>query len=178
MTGFDRKSAERIAKVVGYVEGVIQNRPPVRGAGAVFPPYGFWARISDTDGSAKYSWKAQKIGSDGTLTDDSDGASGNYSDETGYAVEALWHSVAVIVDEKVWMQPALSQDFLVFAYCPGVYKWTLTNTIGGQSGGSQTVGSQTISLSNPYSSSIASGTIVTVGYEQGSWTIIGADCLP
>lgn len=118
MGQFDKKSAERIGRVVGYVESVIRNQPARRGAGPVFPPYGFWARITDSDGAGKYSWQMQTINADGTLSDDDDGRSGSHEDDAGYAVSASGdHHVEN--DSVVWMVPALSQDFLVFGGSAG-----------------------------------------------------------
>jgi len=143
----------------------------------VFPPYGFWAAITATDNEGKYSWKSQVINSDGTLSNDTDnGTSGNYDDDTLYAVEALWASKAVIIGSMVWLYPALTQEFYVFPYVASNYVWVVPSDLIGGGSITMTVGSQHFPLTNPYSSTISSGTTVTAGYFEGAWKVIGADC--
>ena len=180
MATFDDDSAKRIAQTVRYVESLQRNKfVPGDGAPRLVPP-GFHARISGTDGNGKYSWKMQKISS-GTYIDDVDGLSGTYSDETGYAQEALWGSKDVLPSAIVWMEPGYLEDIFVFAYTPGMCKATATEDVDGGTWASPGTGSASvpggsITMYNPFTAQIADETTVGCGYIEGHWYAIAEDC--
>jgi hypothetical protein len=191
MGQFDKRSSERIARAVGYVEGVLKGGGSGRAGAAVFPPLGFWAKITDTDNDGKYSWQAQLVNDDGTLADDTDGASGDYTEDTGYAVEVLWGSAAVLLNSIVWLYPAMSQDFLLFQYTPSGAVIEAGGEMAAGSWSSPTSGEgivqkwngsgfvpadDNVTIYNPFNSVIHADTKLQCLYVDGIWLANAEDC--
>lgn len=119
MATFDRKSAERIAKVVGYVEKQIRNGvPSARGGGG--GQFGFWAIILDREDD-KYKWVQCEAGAGGTARTDWRSSGDEFN-----AYEQKYGSEWVLKQSVVWMEPRLTgtqgEEQYTFTYDPsGVF---------------------------------------------------------
>jgi hypothetical protein len=179
MAQFDRKSAERIGRVVGYVEGMLRSEPAGRRATPIFPPMDFLGKITDSDHEGKYSWTMQAVQSDGTLADDDGGRSGDYEDETGFARESLWQSKDVPIGSIVRLRPALGQDFLIFDYNGAAIYVLLSEDLleGGSVDATVSVGGNgTVKVHSTFTDQIDSGTFTWCVYGGGKWWANAEDC--
>jgi hypothetical protein len=197
---FDMESAKLIGKVVDRVQHTSSDdgkwpskRPGTRGND------GFWAKITGKEPSGwKYSWKKLEPKDTGKLGTNDDYPSGQYSDETMYAVEARYRSKWVLQDEIVWMTPSLTQNYLVFDYVPDkrsaklVSASTLTKATLTTPGQANTTlrkydaeansysDGEFLTVYNDYRTEVkgtAGGLIIMqIEYGEGVWWVIGTEC--
>lgn len=178
---FDALSSKRIAKSVLWTERHYGN--------AHNPPYtyrpaneGFWAVIQDyrgvaaSDGSTNaYSWIALQPHVGGVWLPNESWGHGehNGSGPANIVAVCLDGSPHCIWGDKVWLSPAISQDFYVFEYHGGG-----RNVIYAGSGEATvlTTPTQTLSVNDFCGADITDDTEITIMYCAGSWEIIKVCC--
>jgi hypothetical protein len=162
---------------------------------------GFWAKITDADRvNGKYSWLTSPVNADTNRMSVYDGqfnhvitGSGNYSDPSGYAVEALYTSPYIPKGSIVWMQPCDNLGMYKFFYqSTGLMLKTSYGTIsaltesGLGSGSGEIVNfsnfrsysltGEPLTLFSMSSSEVSSGVYVQAKYIQGRWFVDVEDC--
>ena len=141
------------------------------------PAASFWAQITERSG-AVYSWVAMSMGSDGTLSPDSDLGQGDNAIE-------VFSSNCVLVQSIVNLRPYPGGSFLVFEYAGGTVTGTLSDDIDAGDSGDVTVttaghNSDTIEAYNNLDGDIVAsdGTTVYLSYniQQQQWVIVSQSC--
>lgn len=189
---FTESDAKRVAQVTRYVERVSRNDPKI-GKKPRNLPYGFFAKITGTDGSGKYSWQAlEPQATSHDMTGNDEWGHGSHTDGTNYAIESEG-SKYVLKDSVVWLEGARNKDCFIFDYGPGLVTGTSDGTIGTRSGSTPGTGNvivdsfdiatesfdgtrDSIKVFSPFTQEVPDGKYVELTYGQGVWWVSGADC--
>jgi len=187
MVGFSKQDAERVATSTKVVEGMYKTRP--KQAKLKRPlAEAFFAKITDTDGSGKYSWEAVSYDSTNEEPqDEEDWGKAEHSDDELYAVEKNWSDqVPVDTDEIVYLTFANSKaNYYVFDFGSPVRTGKASGTIpaSGQGkwdirkwSGSSWQTKDELDCVNPFNATISSGYPIQCVYDNGTWVVVSAGC--
>lgn len=182
---FSEENAKRIARVVEEIERTPKRiQPPVEDQ----PRRGFWAKITGTDGSGRYSWDAVSINASFDYT--AEPFSGDATASAGFAIETGGSEI-VATDSIVFLEHSGSQPCWQFTVVPNLVYATLdsqlntgsfttaTYYIGTPTGLIQ--GSDTIVVYAPplwSGDNLSAGSIVecTFSPAYGRWYVTGYRC--
>lgn len=185
MTDFSPNSLRRISRSVNFTER-ITGRPPKIGKGRGYNgDGGKLAKITGKSGN-KYSWVAMKP-DDGELVQDQDWGEGSTTENYAVSTDG---SEYVLEDSIVRLYPALTGDYYLFDYQPGLALGKTTETITARDGSTAGSGSvkiqtaddttladgETIEVLNSMPSEIDEDKIVQLSYVSGRWFITGVEC--
>lgn len=186
---FDKKSLDRIKRSVEYTERVTKTAPKKQPYPSVYPEPQIWAEITDLDEQGKYSWTMIEYDTDAEPDEFSqtEGITGDHTEDGGYAVEinGVTHALK---GSRVLLWPLTYKPCLAFDYDSKAVFGVANGTISAKSGSVDGTGNvdvvvrddttQTVPVTNGYSSPVNSGVIVHIGIDHlGKWKVLGEDCV-
>lgn len=123
------------------------------------PTMGFFARITGSDGTGRYSWEAVNFNEYGDMTASS--YTGDYADSTGHAVE-LHRSKDVLTGHVVEFKGARTVNVFQFAYAPGVVPGITSSVITARSGNTPGSGTMQVEQVDATTGDLELGQTITI----------------